>query len=50
VRIYVERVIGQLKKFKMLQSTLPISHIDLINDIMVVVSAIVNLNSSVVNK
>ena len=50
VRIHVARVIGQLKKFKILQCTLPISHIDLINDIMVVVSAIANLNSSFVNK
>ena len=50
VWIHVKRVIGQLKTFKLLQSTLPISHIDLSNDIMVVVTAIVNLNNSVVNK
>ena len=46
----MERVIGQLKKFKILQHTFPISHVDLIDKIMVVVSGIVNLNQSVVNK
>ena len=48
VRIHVERVIGQLKKFRILQSTIPISQVDLLNDVMVVVAAIVNLNKSVV--
>eukprot|EP00112_Aurelia_sp_Birch-Aquarium-sp1_P012053 Seg253.27 transcript_id=Seg253.27/GoldUCD/mRNA.D3Y31 product="THAP domain-containing protein 4" protein_id=Seg253.27/GoldUCD/D3Y31 len=49
VRIHVERVIGQLKKFRILQSTIPISQVDLIDNVMVVISAIVNLNRSIVN-
>ena len=50
VRIYVERVIGRLKTFKILNSTIPISQVDLLNDVMIVVSALVNLNKSVVSK
>ena len=48
VRIHVERVIGRLKKFKILSSIIPISQVDLLNDVMVVISALVNLNRSVV--
>ena len=50
VRIYVERVIGRLKTFKILNSTIPISQVDLLNDVMIVVSALVNLNKSIVSK
>ena len=50
VRIHVERVIGRLKTFKILNSTIPISQVDLLNDVMIVVSALVNLNKSVVSK
>ena len=50
VRIYVERVIGRLKTFKILNSTIPISQIDLLNDVLIVVSALVNLNKSIVSK
>ena len=50
VRIHVERVIGRIKKFKILYSIIPISQVDLLNDIMVVISGLVNLNSSVITK
>ena len=49
-RIHVERIIGQLKKFQILQKTIPISQVDLLDDIMIVVSAAVNSNKSVVPK
>ena len=50
VRIHVERVIGQLKKFRILNSVIPISQVDLTDNIMIVISAIVNLSPSVVNQ
>ena len=48
VRIHVERVIGRIKKFRILQSIIPIIQIDLIDDVMISICAIVNLNPSVV--
>ena len=50
VRIHVERVIGQLKKFRILNSVIPISQVDLTDNIMIVISGIVNLSPSVVNQ
>ena len=41
---HVERVISRLKTFKILNSTIPISKVDLLNDVMIVLSALVNLN------
>ena len=49
VRIHVERVIGQLKKFRLLQNTIPISQVDLLDNAMIVISALVNLRKSVVS-
>ena len=40
VCIHVERVIGQLKTFRILNSTIPTSQVDLLNDVMIVVSAL----------
>ena len=48
VRIHVERVIGRLKKFRILNSIIPITQVDLIDEIMVTICAIVNLNQSFV--
>ena len=48
-RIHVERVIGRLKKFKILNNSIPIGQVDL-TDIMVTIAGIINLNASVVNK
>ena len=50
VRIHVERIIGCLKKFKILNTTIPITQVDLIDNIMVSIAGIINLNASVVNK
>ena len=50
VRIHVERVIGRLKKFKILNTTIPIAQVDLTDNIMVTIAGIINLNASVVNK
>ena len=48
VRIHIERVIGRLRKFKIINQTIPISQADLLDHIMVVVCALVNLSPSVV--
>ena len=50
VRIYVEHVIGRLKKFKILQTTIPITQVQLLDDVMITIAGIVNLNRSVVTK
>ena len=47
-RIHVERVIGQIKKFCMLQNIVPLTQIDLLDQIMVIVCAIISLNKSIV--
>lgn len=49
VRIHVERVIGRIKKFRLLQSIIPITQMDLMDDIMVTICCAVNLNQSVVS-
>ena len=49
VRIHIERVIGQLKKFRLLQNTVPISQVDLLDNAMIVICALVNLRKSVVS-
>ena len=49
VRIHVERVIGQVKKFRMLQNIVPLTQIDLLDDIMGIVCAIINLTISIVS-
>ena len=49
VRIHVQRVIEQVKKFRMLQNIVPLTKIDLLDDIMVIVCAIINLNKSIVS-
>ncbi|XP_065642899.1 uncharacterized protein LOC136074501 [Hydra vulgaris] len=48
VRIHVERVIGRLRKFRILQSIIPINQVDLLNNVMVMITSIVNISSSVV--
>ena len=47
-RIHVERVIGQIKKFCMLQNIVPLTQIDLLDEIMEIVCAIISLNKSIV--
>ena len=45
VRIHVERVIGRMKKFRILQSTIPVSQVELLDNVMVVYSALINMKS-----
>ena len=49
VPIHVERVIGRIKKFRLLQTTLPVTQVDLLDDIMVIVCGLVNINNSIVS-
>ena len=49
VRIHVERVIGRLKDFRIMQSIIPITQISLLDNVMAVIAALVNLNNSVVS-
>ena len=49
VRIHVERVIGRLKKFRYLQTTVPIQQVDLLDNVMIIISACVNLNQKIVS-
>ena len=48
--IQVERVIGQLKKFKILGSVILICKVDLLDEVMIPVCSLINLSPSVVNK
>ena len=50
VRIHVYRVIGRLKKFKILNTTIPIAQLNLTDNIMVTIAGIISLNASFVNK
>ena len=43
VRIHVEMVIGRLKNFRILNTVVPISQIDLLDHVMVVICAATNL-------
>ena len=49
-RIHVERVIGRWKNYKILQSVVPISQIDLLNDIVIVCAGLTNLCPSIMGK
>lgn len=48
VRIHVERVIGRTRKFNLINSTIPLTQVDLLDDIMVVICGLVNISKSVV--
>ena len=50
VRIHVEPAIGQLKKFRILNSVIPNSQVNLTDDIMVIISGILDLSPSVANQ
>ena len=50
VRIHVERVIGRLRKFRILKSNIPMAQVKLLNDVMIIIAGLVNLNNSVVSK
>ena len=48
VRIHIERVIGRLRKFNSLNNTIPIQQVDLLDNVLTTICALVNLNRSVV--
>nr|XP_047138307.1 uncharacterized protein LOC101234885 [Hydra vulgaris] len=50
VGIHIERVIGRLKKYQLIASTIPVSQVDLLDSIMISVARLINLNKSVVQK
>ena len=50
VGIRVERAIGRLEKFTILNNTIPITQVDLTNSIMVSIGGIIDMNASVVKK
>ena len=50
VRIHVERVIGRLKNFKILQTVIPLSLVELLDSVMITCAALTNLAPSVVPK
>ena len=50
VGIRVERAIGRLEKFTILNNTIPIAQVDLTNSIMVSIGGIIDMNASVVKK
>ena len=50
VRIHVKRVISQIRKFRMLQVIVPVTQIDLLDEITMIVCAIINLNKSIIHK
>ena len=49
VKIHVERVTGRIRKFQILQSTIPILQVHLLDNIISVIAALVNINNSVVS-
>ncbi|KAG5268330.1 hypothetical protein AALO_G00211380 [Alosa alosa] len=50
VRIHVERVIGRWKNFKILQTVIPVSQVNILDDVVIVCGALTNLCKSVVPK
>ena len=48
VRIHVERVIGQLKTFKILNTVIPISQVDMLDDLLTICAGLTNLRGAVV--
>ncbi|XP_058497496.1 uncharacterized protein LOC131467541 isoform X2 [Solea solea] len=50
VRIHIERVIGRWKSFKILQTVIPVSQVDMLDEVVTVCAALTNLGKSVVPK
>ena len=49
VKIHVERVTGRIRKFQILQSTIPILQVHLLDNVLSVIAALVNINNNVVS-
>ena len=43
IRIHVERVIGRIRKFLIVQSTIPILQVQLLDNVMSVIAALANI-------
>jgi hypothetical protein len=43
VRIHVERVIGKMRNYLILQSTIPVNQVRLLDDIVVIIAALTNI-------
>jgi len=48
VRIHIERVIGRMRKFNVINTTIPILQVDLLDDIITCIGGLVNLSSKIV--
>ena len=48
VRIHIERVIGRIKNYHILNTIVSIKQVDLLDDMMIVICALTNLKPSVV--
>jgi hypothetical protein len=46
--IHVERVIGKMRNYLILQSTIPVNQVRLLDDIVVIIAALTNILPSVV--
>ena len=49
-RIHIERVMGRLKEFRLLDHTLPLNLVGLIDDIWIIAAAITNLQPPLVKR
>ena len=47
VRIHIERVIGRVRKFNIINTTIPISQTDLLDEIVSCIGGLVNLNDKI---
>lgn len=50
VGIHIERIVGRLRKFNILNTVIPIKQVDLMDNVMVAIAGIVNLNRSAMKK
>lgn len=48
LQTHVEHVIGRFKKFRLLQTIVPLTQIDLLQEIMPIVCGLVNMNNNAV--
>ena len=47
-RIHIERVIGRMRKFNILNTTIPISQVDLLDHVMVSIGGLINMCKKIV--
>lgn len=49
VRIHIERVIGRMRKFNILNTIIPLSQVDFLNHVMISIGGLVNINKKIVS-